>query len=56
MLVKKLLDTDGMTHWVLFREEGTPIGIMTQYEAVRFAEAVLSEQEDIEQGEVPEDG
>jgi len=55
MLVQKLLDQDGMTHWLFLRKEGDPIAILSQHEAISFAEAVLSEQEDIEKGPNAED-
>ena len=56
MLVQKLIDRDGMTHWLFLNKDGAPLVILSQYEAVSFAEAVLDEQEDIETGEGEEDG
>jgi hypothetical protein len=56
MLIQKLFDVSGETVWVLLRSEGDPVAILNQHEALRFAEAVLIEHEDIEQGEGPEDG
>lgn len=56
VLVQKLIDRDGMTHWLFLNKDGDPLVILSQYEAVSFAEAVLDEQEDIEKGEDEEDG
>ena len=55
MLVQKLLDQDGMTHWLFLRREGEPLVILSQHEAIGFAEAVFSEQEAIEGGSEAED-
>lgn len=42
--------------WILLRSEGDPLAILNQHEALRFAEAVFVDHEDVEQGEDGEDG